>query len=154
MEVREERPVPRFFHDRGMLGIVSPGESPEHEGIGRLCALLVELLAEEMELDVFDAGHTTFRREDLERGFEPDGSFCFSQNAERVRGKYNIDLSVDPPPDLVVEVDVTSYSLDKLPIYARVGVPEVWRYADGRPRILRPRGQGYEAVTRSIVLPP
>ena len=120
---REERPVPRFFYDRGVLEIVSP--SIEHEGIGRLCALLVELLAEEMGLDVFDAGHTTFRREDLERCFEPDGSFYFSQNAGCVRGKHNIDLDVDPPPDLVVEVDVTSYSLDKLPIYARIGVREV-----------------------------
>jgi Uma2 family endonuclease len=149
---REERPVPRFFYDRGVLEIVSP--STEHEGTARIIALLVEELGVELEIDVFDAGHTTFRREDLDRGFEPDGSFYFSQNAERVRGKHNIDLNVDPPPDLVVEVDVTSYSLDKLPIYACLGISEVWRYADGQLQILGLHGQDYEAITESTVLPP
>jgi len=149
---REERPVPRFFYDRGVMEIVSP--STEHEGTGRIIALLVEELGVELGIDVFDAGHTTFRREDLERGFEPDGSFYFSQNAERVRGKHNVDLNVDPPPDLVVEVDITSYSLDKLPIYAYLGISEVWRYADGQLQILGLRGQDYEAIIESTVLPP
>jgi len=82
---------------------------------------------------VFGAGSTTFGREDVSGGFEPDQSFYFSENAGRVRGKKRIDLNADdPPPDVVVEVDVTSPSLDKLPVYARLGVREVWRYADGR----------------------
>jgi Uma2 family endonuclease len=150
---REERPVPRFSYDRGALEILSP--STEHEGIGRIVALLVEELAVEWDIDVFDAGHTTFKREDLGRGFEPDCSFYFSGNADRVRGKYNVDLNVDPPPDLVIEIDITSPSLDKLPIYAQLGVREVWRYFDGRLEILVPEesGEGYEPTNRSRVLP-
>ncbi len=154
---REERRAPRFFYDRGVLEIVSP--SAEHEELGHFLVLVVYELVVEWEIDMRAAGHTTFRREDLERGFEPDGSFYFSRNAERVRGKANIDLARgDPPPDLIVEVDVTSHSLDKLPIYARIGVPEVWRYAGGRPEILGLRGEaggeGYEPLPESRVLPP
>lgn len=150
---REERPVPRFFYDRGVLEIVSP--SNEHEAMNRIIASLVKELAVEYGTDVSDAGHTTFRREDLERGFEPDSSFYFSENAERVRGLRDIDLLVEPPPDLVVEVDLTSHSLSKLPIYARIGVNEVWRYAGGSPEILalnRESGE-YETVTESRILP-
>jgi Uma2 family endonuclease len=158
LEEREERQSPRFFYDRGVLEIVSP--STEHEEIADLIAFLVRELAAEWEIDVRVAGHTTFRREDLSRGFEPDGSFYLSENAARVRGKANIDLDAgDPPPDLVVEVDRTSQSLDKLPIYARLGVPEVWRYVvggTGRPEILGLSGVGdtYEPMAESRVLAP
>lgn len=149
---REERPVPRFFYYRGELEILSP--SAEHESIGRLTALLVGELTVEWDIDMLNVGHTTFRREDLGRGFEPDCSFYFSGNAARARGQRDIDLNVDPPPDLVVEVDVTNPSLDKLPIYARLGVREVWRYAGGQPEILvlNEAGEGYETVPKSSVL--
>ncbi len=150
---REERRGPRFFYDRGVLEIVSP--SAEHEGIGRIIAALVLELAVGWEIDVFDAGHTTFRQQGFERGFEPDGSFYFSENAGRVRGKANMDLDAgDPPPDLVVEVDLTSYSLDKLPIYASMGVREVWRYAGGPPEILglNRAGEGYDTIPESRAL--
>jgi Uma2 family endonuclease len=150
---REERPVPRFFYDRGELEILSP--SAEHESIGRLISSLVGELAVEWDTDVFDVGHTTFRREDLDRGFEPDCSFYFSGNAARIRGKRDMDLDVDPSPDLVVEVDVTNPSLNKLPIYARLGVREVWRYAGRQPEILvlDEMGERYEATTESRILP-
>ena len=95
----------------------------------------------------------TFRREDLGRGFEPDSCF-YVQNEENVSGKAHIDLASDPPPDLVVEVDITSPSLDKLPIYAQIGVPEVWRYDGGRLEILRLERTEYASVPRSAVLPP
>ena len=128
---REERRSPRFFYDRGVLEILSP--STEHDGVSRIVAALVELLAEEADADVFNAGSTTFKREDLARGFEPDECFYFGGNAGRVRDlvadKGNLDLdSGDPAPDLVVEVDITSPSLEKLPIYSRLGIPEVWRH--------------------------
>ena len=135
LEEREERRYPRFFYDRGVLEILSP--STEHDGVSRVIAALVELLAEEADTDVFNAGSTTFKREVLSRGFEPDECFYFGSNAARLReivaDKGNIELDAgDPAPDLVVEVDITSPSLDKLPIYARLDVPEVWRYSDGR----------------------
>jgi len=123
--------------------------SPENEAYNRSIALLVESLAEEPGVDVYDLGSTTFRREDLERGFEPDSCF-YVQNEERVRGKDRIDLTVDPPPDLVIEVDIPSFS--KLPIYARIGVPEVWQYDGERLKVLVLEGSGYNEVTGSTVL--
>lgn len=149
--------------------------SAEHDRISRILATLVELLAEEVNIDVDNAGSTTFKREDLARGFEPDECFYFGANAglvrETVAGKGNIELDTgDPAPDLVVEVDLTSPSLDKLPIYARLGVAEVWRYNGGRLAVLgladedsgEPRyaetsesaflrGVGVETLTRMIV---
>lgn len=146
-----DRSAPRFAYDGGELEILSP--SPEHEKLNRGLALLVEVVAEEFGIDVYDLGSTTFKREDLERGFEPDSCF-YIQNEERIRGKDRIDLEVDPPPDLVIEIDVTSPSLDKHPIYARLGVPEVWRYEGGRVAILRLERTGYVEVDESMALPP
>ncbi len=146
----ESSSAPRFTFDRGMLEIMSP--SPEHQAYNRSIALLVESLAEELGIDVYDLGSTTFRREDIERGFEPDSCF-YIQNEERIRGKNRIDLTVDPPPDLVIEIDVTSPSINKLPIYARIGVPEVWRYDGGRLTILKLGDGGYVEAQESTALP-
>jgi Uma2 family endonuclease len=147
----ENNSAPRFTYDRGELEIMSP--SPEHEAFNRSIALLVEFVAAEMGIDVYDLGSTTFRREDLERGFEPDSCF-YIQNEERIRGKNRRDLVVDPPPDLVIEIDITSPSLNKLPIYAQIGVPEVWRYDGERITILVLEDSGYMEKVESFVLPP
>jgi Uma2 family endonuclease len=146
-----DRSSPRFYYDRGELEIMSP--SPEHEGLNRLVALLIALLAAELGIPVRDLGSTTFKREDLERGFEPDSCF-YVQHEGRIRSKERIDLAVDPPPDLVVEIDITSPSLDKLRIYARLGVPEVWRHDGERLRFLALRDDRYVEVAESTVLPP
>lgn len=149
---REERRTPRFHYDRGMMEVTSP--SKRHETISRVAALLIEMLATEMDLDVESAGSTTFKREDADRGFEPDECFYFSDNIEKVRGKHDVDLDAgDPPPDLVIEVDVTNPSLDKLGIYARLGVAEVWRFAEGRAEILVLKGESYEAAGASLAFP-
>ena len=150
IEERGESRVPRFAYDRGELEIMSP--STEHESIAYYIGLLVAVFAEETGADLYGAGSTTFGREDLERGFEPDACF-YIQNAERVRGKPRIDLGVDPPPDLVVEVDITSPSLDKFPIYAQTGIPEIWRYDGGRLAIFELRGEEYAEAAGSRVLP-
>ena len=142
--------TPRFTYDRGELEIMSP--SPEHEVVNRRLAQLVLVIAEEMGLEAEDFGSTTFRREDLERGFEPDSCF-YIQNEESVRGKARIDLTVDPPPDLVIEIDITSPSINKLPIYARLGVPEVWSYDGEKLEILQREGEGYVGSTESGALP-
>ncbi len=153
---REERRSPRFFYDRGVLEILSP--SAEHDGISRVIAALVELLAEEADKDVFNAGSTTFKREDLSRGFEPDECFYFGDRAGRVRDivadRGNLDLdSGDPEPDLVVEVDITSPSLEKLPIYSRLGIPEVWRYEGERLVVFLLDEASYVAAPESAILP-
>ncbi len=149
---REERPAPRFFYDRGVLEIMSP--YIEHESLSRITGTLVGEIAIEMDTDIFDAGSTTYKREDLEGGFEPDGAFYFAENIQRVRGKKKLDLDAgDPVPDIVIEVDITSFSLNKLPIYARLGVPEVWRHDGDRISILTLRGAEYTEVSESAFLP-
>lgn len=146
----ESSSVPRFTFDRGMLEIMSP--SPEHEKLNRRIAQLVSAVAEEIGVESEDLGSTTFRREDLERGFEPDSCF-YIQNEERIRGKDRIDLAVDPPPDLVIEIDITSPSINKLPVYARLGVPEVWRYGGKKLEVLKLENEDYVEVSESAALP-
>lgn len=143
--------APRFTYDRGELEIMSP--SPEHEKFNRRIAQLVLAVAEEQNIEAEDLGSTTFRREDLERGFEPDSCF-YIQNEEQVRGKDRIDLAVDPPPDLVIEIDIISPSFSKLPIYAQIGVPEVWRYDGERLKILVLDESDYMETAESAVFPP
>jgi Uma2 family endonuclease len=142
---------PRFTYDRGRLEIMSP--SREHEKLKEVAAAIADVVAEEWQVEFERLGSTTFRRSDLERGLEPDSCF-YIQNVERIRGKREIDLLVDPPPDLVIEVEVTSPLLDKLQIYARFGVPEVWRYSDDGLSILRLAGEQYKSSAQSAVLAP
>ncbi len=113
---------------------------------------MIALVAEETGVDVYGVGSTTFKRADAQRGFEPDSCF-YIQNEARIRGKDRIDLAVDPPPDLVIEVDITSPSINKLPIYAQLGVPEVWRYDGEKLEILKLRDDRYLQVSESAVLP-
>ena len=124
----KDQSSPRLTYDRGMLEIMSP--TREHEEYNGAIAQLIRTVAEELSIDVLGLGSTTYRREDLLRGFEPDSSF-YIQNLDRVAGKKDINLSVDPPPDLVVEVHITRSSIDKLALYAEMSVPEIWRY-DGQ----------------------
>lgn len=145
----ESSSAPRFTFDRGMLEIVSP--SPEHERLNRRIAQLVLAATEEMGIECEDLGSTTFRREDLERGFEPDSCF-YIQNEASIRGKEQLDLSTDPP-DLVIEVDITSPSINKLSIYAQLGVPEVWRYDGEKLKILTLENDRYVQAPESAALP-
>ena len=150
MDERGESRVPRFAYDRGELEIMSP--QAEHESISYAAALLIEVLAEEMDIEVYGLGSTTFKREDLERGFEPDQCFYF-KDWELVRGKEKLDLATDPPPELVIEIDITSPSLNKLSIYARLGVREVWRYDGERMHILGLEDDVYVERPASLALP-
>ncbi|MGB7923565.1 MAG: Uma2 family endonuclease [Pyrinomonadaceae bacterium] len=146
----ENQSAPRLTFDRGLLEIMSP--SGEHERYNRTISLLVEVLAEELDIDVDNLGSTTFRREDIERGFEPDSCF-YIRHAEAVRGKARIDLANDPAPDLVIEIDITSGSLDKFPIYAQVGVPEIWRFDGSDLTIFRLVSGSYERLDVSSAFP-
>src|SRR5215510_2863077 len=139
-----------FAYDRGALEIMVL--SLKHEIFNRTLATLVEIVAEEMQGDVINAGSTTFKRADLRRGFEPDSCF-YIHNAERVRSKDEIDLTVDPPPDLVVEIDITSPSLNKFPIFAAMGIPEVWRYDGEGVTIFKLEKEEYSIQEASGVFP-
>ncbi|MBZ5562210.1 MAG: Uma2 family endonuclease [Acidobacteriia bacterium] len=116
---------PRFTFDRGVLEIMSP--SAEHERYNLMIADLIGVLADEMDVEMLGLGATTFKRQDLECGFEADSCF-YVQNFERVRNKERIDLATEPAPDLVIEIEITNPSINKLALFAEFGVPEVWRY--------------------------
>ena len=139
-----------FAYDQGRLEIMVL--SFKHETVNRTLATLVETIAEEIQVDILNAGSTTFKRADLSKGFEPDSCF-YIQNAERVRGKDEIDLAVDPPPDLIIEIDITSLSLNKFPIFAAIGIPEVWRYDGQAVTIFKLENGEYSVREASVVLP-
>lgn len=142
--------APRLTYDQGFLEILSP--TLEHEEFNRTTNLIVEIVAVELNVRIQVLGSTTFRRKDLKRGFEPDSCF-YVASAERIRGKKRLDLSVDPPPDLVIEIDITSSSIPRMPIYAHFEVPEVWRYDGSSLRISKLQGEKYEAIDVSLAFP-
>lgn len=145
----ENRSSPRLTYNQGVLEIMSP--HLEHEESNRTLASIIEIALEESDLDFRRAGSTTFKREDLERGFEPDSCF-YIQSVERIRGKKRIDLKTDPPPDLVIEIDLTNDSLDKFPLYAAIGVPEVWRFEETLEILVLDRGR-YVRRAASVAIP-
>jgi Uma2 family endonuclease len=114
--------------------------------------LLVAVVADALGVPVFGVGSTTLRRRELARGSEPDSSF-YIQNIDRPGDLRRIDLATDPPPDLVIEIDITSPSVPKLPIYAEFGVPEVWRYSERTMRILVLADGQYVEAGESRALP-
>ena len=120
----------RLAYSQGTLEIRMP--LPKHEKAKVIIGDLVKILLEELEIDYESFGSTTFKREDMAAGVEPDDSF-YIQNHARMIGKERIDLTVDPPPDLAIEVDVTSKT--QLDAYEALGVPELWRYEDGKLQI-------------------
>ncbi len=117
----------RLIYDREQLEIIMSPLLPPHEIYSTLFDRFINILSEELELDIRSFGSATLRRQDLQRGLEPDKSY-YIQHETHVRDKRILDLTQLPPPDLVVEVDMTNPSLKKLPIYLALGVPEIWRY--------------------------
>ena len=145
-----DRRKTRMAYDQGVLEIVTP--SYEHEHAGNVVARVAEALMDARRQDYAPAGSTTFKDQGVERGFEPDASY-YVEHAARIRGLTRIDLDSDPPPDLVIEIDVSRSSLDKLPVYAGLGVPEVWRHQHGRVQMYRLAGGSYVEVEDSAVIP-
>jgi Uma2 family endonuclease len=141
----------RLTFDRGRLEFMAP--SFNRERCGRRFDRFVMTLADEMDIPVQGGGSTTFRKEELERGLEPDQCY-YVANVALIRGKAEIDLDGDPPPDLAIEVDITSSSLDRMSIYAALGVPEVWRF-DGRVLRIYLLGEDreYRESSRSVSFP-
>ncbi len=119
-----ERPGVRLTYDRGELEIMSP--SLEHDDDSRIFVLFVGALTEELGLPLKQGGSTTLRRQLRRRGIEADESFWIA-NAPRMAGVRRLNLRRHPPPDLCIEVDVSRSSMNRLGIYASLGVPEVWR---------------------------
>jgi Uma2 family endonuclease len=140
----------RIHYDRGNLSIMSP--SAKHEKLKDLILHLAGALADELGCDLESFGSTTFKRRDLERGAEPDTCF-YVQNAAAMAGKDQLDLSVDPAPDVIVEIDVGHASTGKLDFYRQLGVPELWRYEGEGVQILHLGPDGYVPAEASRAFP-
>ena len=145
-----DRSAPRLTFDQGVLEIMSP--TPEHEEYNRTLAAMVEVVAAELHINLRRLGSTTFKRPDSFKGFEPDSCF-YVQSAPRIRGKRKISLSEDPPPDLLIEVEVTSSSLDRFTLFAQTGVPEVWRYDGSRVLFYQLVAGQYVEIQQSLAFP-
>jgi Uma2 family endonuclease len=146
----ESQPAKRLTYDNGMLEICMP--LPPHETYKRLLGRLVEIVTEEMNLEMRSLSSSTWNRKDLLKGVEADECY-YIQNEAVVRGKMEIDLTIDPPPDLAIEIDISNPSLARLPIYAALGVPEVWQYNGENFRILGLVAEAYETQGQSTALP-
>jgi Uma2 family endonuclease len=145
-----DRPI-RVTYQRGRMEIMAP--LPEHESGKKYIGGLIEVLTVELNIPMARFGSTTFRREDVQSGLEPDECY-YLKNAVRVRGMKRFDPAVHPAPDLAIEVDITARSIAREPIYADLGVPELWRY-DGfhLTVLLLDRAGTYQSSPTSGVFP-
>ena len=141
----------RIFYDNGRMEIKAP--SIPHEGAKNVIHDFVVVLRDELDVDIESEGSATYRSQWKAKGAEPDDSF-FVQNASAVIGRHEqYDIERDPPPDIVVETELTSASLDKFPIYAALGVPEIWRARKKVVRFYVLSGASYVEVPNSRAFP-
>lgn len=142
-----EHRAARLAYDQGILEIVMP--LPEHEDIKEIVGDLLKALLEELEIEFRSLGSTTFKKP-TEKGLEPDQCF-YIQHEGVIRGKKRIDLMLDPPPDLAIEVDLTSRTYPS--IYAALKVPELWQFNRGQMQIKVLIDEAYVEVTESPNFP-
>lgn len=136
----------RISYDNGRMEIMTL--SPEHEVPSKLFGHFIQILTEELDLEYLSIGSTTLRRKSHLQGKEPDDCYYIG-DLTRIFGKKR----VDSPPDLAIEVDVTSSTIDKMAIYAGLGVPEVWRYDNYQVEFHRLAGKRYKQVATSALFP-
>jgi Uma2 family endonuclease len=141
----------RLTYDRGSLEIMTLSGS--HEWWKRRFGFALVLLGAVLHLRVQGYGSVTVRREDLDRGLEPDEGF-YIRHAVEMRGPREFDFTRDPPPDLAIEIDISSSSLNRMSIYAALRIPEVWRFDGESLQVYRLRAEGdYQLSTRSLSFP-
>ena len=149
LSTRGERRSPRLSYYKGLLEFMAPLE--EHENSSILIDKFINIVTEEKGLELKSLASTTLNRPDLKVGAEPDQCYYIA-NEGIVRGK-KVDLNIDPPPDLVIEVDITNTNLNKNALYADLGVPEFWRFNGQTLTIYQLQDGRYEEVTRSPTFP-
>lgn len=142
--------VPRMTYDSGVLELMSPLR--QHENIGRLIGRVLETYTEVREIEIQSVASTTFRRRELQKGFEADEAY-YVEHAELIRRKREVDLAVDPPPDVVIEVEITTSAIAKLTLFAAMGIPEVWRHNGQKLQMFTQKDNGYTEVQSSIQIP-
>lgn len=140
----------RIFYDWGKLEIMTL--SSLHEIPKGVLHRIVQTICDELEIDLVSAGSTTIYEKMKAGGAEPDDCFYFG-DITRVPQNRALDFKRDPPPDLAIEIDHTSGSLDKLPIYARFAIPEIWRVAKSGISIKVLTGNSYQDVPASRLFP-
>jgi Uma2 family endonuclease len=150
LEELGEHRAARVFYDQGKLEIMSP-PTKEHEVPRPVIYRLIVALSEELDLEISSVGTTTLRRL-RDSGAEPDDAY-YIRDIGPALGPRNLDMERDPPPHIILEVDQTSSSLDKFPIYARLGAPEIWRVSEGVVRFHHLQGDAYAQKPRSRAFP-
>jgi len=138
----------RIAYNRGILEIVTP--LPEHEINKNYITNFVEILLEELNIEFCPLGSITFKKESMQQGIEPDNCF-YIQHEAVIRGKKRIDLNIDPPPDLALEIEVTSRSYPE--IYAALGVPELWQFKQDQLSICLLQEGTYQSSVKSRIFP-
>ncbi|KAB8314076.1 Uma2 family endonuclease [Tolypothrix campylonemoides VB511288] len=146
-ELGEHRAA-RIAYDDGTLEIMTP--LPEHEDDKEIIGDLVKALLEELDIEFRSLGSTTFKNQKMAQGIEPDQCF-YIQNESKIRGKKRLDLTVDPPPDLALEVDITSRTHPS--IYKAIKVPELWRFDKRKLQINVLRDGSYVESQESLNFP-
>jgi Uma2 family endonuclease len=140
----------RITYDRGKLEIMTV--SYPHEFYKKLFARMIEIMTLELNMAMAPGGSTTFRRELMERGLEPDECYWIT-NTALMKGKLEFDADTDPPPDLALEIDITNSSLDRMGIYGALGTPEIWRFDGERLTVHHLVGAKYRLRDRSRAFP-
>ena len=140
----------RLSYHQGDLEFMTP--LFEHENGNRLIDKLISTVAETLDRDYVLGGSMTIKRPDLAVGKEPDSCYYIA-NESAVRGKTKLDFTQDPPPDLAIEIDITSSSINQLALYTKLGVGEVWRYDGTVLTFYQLQSDGYVAVDRSPTFP-
>ncbi|MBC5795364.1 Uma2 family endonuclease [Anabaena aphanizomenioides LEGE 00250] len=140
----------RFAYECGTLEIMTP--LFEHENPKGNFSNFIVALAEELDIELRSAGSTTLKRKIIKKGIEPDTCY-YIQNEPAIRGKETLNLEIDPPPDLAIEIDITSSSVNKFNIYAALGVAELWRYDGDVLRFYQLLEGEYIEINFSVAFP-
>jgi Uma2 family endonuclease len=141
----------RLTYDNGSLEIMTL--SGRHERSKTLIGRMIEAMTEELNIPLRSGGSTTFKNELLQKGLEPDECYWVA-NEPAVHGRLDLDVELDPPPDIAVEVEISTSVLDRLGIYAALGVSEIWRSDGHGILVMQLQGDGtYRAVTHSPSFP-
>jgi Uma2 family endonuclease len=146
----ESQPSKRLTYDNGLLEIFMP--LAPHERYKRWIGRFIETITESFDIEIRGLSSCTWSRKDLAKGLEADECY-YIQNEAAIRGRLDIDLAIDPPPDLAIEIDITSPSLPRIPVYRDLGIPEIWRFDGTSVGFLGLVEGDYQGIPDSIALP-
>jgi Uma2 family endonuclease len=142
--------VPRLTYNGGVLEMMNPRK--KHESLGRLLGRMIEAYSEIKGIEILSVASVTVKRSDLKKAYEADESY-YVTNLDRVLAKEELDFEIDPPPDLVVEVELTRSAIDKMELFAAMRVREVWRHDGTSVEFYRFSNGRYDHVPESLELP-